>query len=109
MTDLLPLFLNVSGRSVALVGGGRVAAAKLQHLVAVGARIRVIAPEMCPAIATRRHPHLELVHREFVPSDLDEVWLAVAAATPAVNAEVAAAAETRRVFVNAVDDPANAS
>jgi uroporphyrin-III C-methyltransferase/precorrin-2 dehydrogenase/sirohydrochlorin ferrochelatase len=77
--------------------------------VAVGARVRVIAPEICTAIAARRYPHLELVRREFVPSDLDEAWLAVAAATPAVNAEVAAAAETRRVFVNAVDDPANAS
>jgi len=40
---------------------------------------------------------------------VDDVWLVVAAATPAVNREVAAAAEARRTFVNAVDDPANAS
>ena len=44
-----------------------------------------------------------------MPSDLDEVWLVVAAATPEVNREVVSAAENRRVFVNAVDDPANAS
>jgi uroporphyrin-III C-methyltransferase/precorrin-2 dehydrogenase/sirohydrochlorin ferrochelatase len=37
------------------------------------------------------------------------MWLAVAAAPPPVNREVAAAAEARRVFVNAVDDPTNAS
>ena len=43
------------------------------------------------------------------PADLDGAWLVVAAATPEVNREVAAAAETRRIFVNAVDDPANAS
>src|SRR6266850_1114188 len=65
MSDLLPLFLNLTGRAVLLVGGGRVATAKLQQLLA--------------------------------------------AATPAVNREVAAVAETERVFVNAVDDPANAS
>jgi hypothetical protein len=43
------------------------------------------------------------------PSYLDEAWLVVAAATPDVNRQVAEAAESRRVFVNAVDDPANAT
>src|SRR5262245_16959139 len=109
MPDLLPLFLNLSGRSVALVGGGRVAAGKLRQLVAVGAHVRVIAPEISSAISTGGHPHIELVQRAFVPADIDDVWLVVAAATPEVNAVVAAAAESRHVFVNAVDDPANAS
>jgi uroporphyrin-III C-methyltransferase/precorrin-2 dehydrogenase/sirohydrochlorin ferrochelatase len=50
------------------------------------------------------------VHRRgFTPADLDGAWLAVAAATPEVNREVAAAAEARRIFLNAVDDPAHAS
>jgi uroporphyrin-III C-methyltransferase/precorrin-2 dehydrogenase/sirohydrochlorin ferrochelatase len=47
--------------------------------------------------------------REFTASDLDDVWLVVAAATPEVNRQVAEAAEVRRIFVNAVDDPANAT
>ena len=109
MTDLLPLFLHLTGRRVALIGGGRVAAGKLQQLVAAGAEVSVIAPEIDPAITARRHGHVELIRRGFVPSDLDDMWLVVAAATPEVNREVAAAAESRRVFVNAVDDPANAS
>jgi uroporphyrin-III C-methyltransferase/precorrin-2 dehydrogenase/sirohydrochlorin ferrochelatase len=50
-----------------------------------------------------------LERRRFVPADLDGAWLAVAAATPEANREVARAAEPRRVFVNAVDDPASAS
>jgi uroporphyrin-III C-methyltransferase/precorrin-2 dehydrogenase/sirohydrochlorin ferrochelatase len=40
---------------------------------------------------------------------LDGAWLVIAAATPEVNREVAAAAEARRLFVIAVDDPASAS
>jgi siroheme synthase-like protein len=44
-----------------------------------------------------------------MPSDLDGAWLVVAAAPPAVNRAVAAAAEARRVLVNAVDDPPNAT
>ena len=109
MSDLLPLFLNLTGRPVALVGGGRVATAKLRQLLAVGARVRVLAPSIDPSIAGLGSPDVELFERAFVASDLDDVWLVVAAATPAVNRDVAAAAEIRRVFVNAVDDPDNAS
>ena len=106
MPELLPLFLNLTGRQVVLVGGGRVAAAKLRQLIAVGARVRVVAPEISKDI---EEVEGELIHRAFVPSDLDDAWLVVAAATPDVNREVARAADERRLFVNAVDDPANAS
>jgi siroheme synthase (precorrin-2 oxidase/ferrochelatase) len=44
-----------------------------------------------------------------VAADLDDAWLVVAAATSEVNRHVADVAEMRRLFVNAVDDPANAS
>jgi uroporphyrin-III C-methyltransferase/precorrin-2 dehydrogenase/sirohydrochlorin ferrochelatase len=98
--------LKLDGRDVLLVGGGRVARAKLPSLVAAGARVRVVAPEIDPEIAAG---NVAIERRGFSPADLDGVWLAVAAATPAVNQEVARAAETRRVFVNAVDDPASAS
>jgi len=121
MPDLLPLFLNVSERRVALVGGGRVAAGKLQQLVAAGAHVAVVAPAIAGDIRSlaagldpdRRDREstaaVRLFERPFTPSDLDGVWLVVAAATPEVNRAVAAAAEERRLFVNAVDDPANAS
>jgi len=110
--ELMPLFLNLNGRAVVLVGGGRVAAGKLQQLLAVGACVRIVAPEMSPAtvdVLSRGVPRVEIVARRFVPSDLDDAWLVVAAATPEANAEVAEAAEKRRLFVNAVDDPPNAS
>ena len=108
---LLPLFLNLAGRRVVLVGGGPVAAAKLQQLLAAGAQVRVVSPHVVDEIDARARPAagVEIVSREFVPADLDGAWLVVAAATPEVNRAVAEAAEERRVFVNAVDDPANAS
>jgi len=55
------------------------------------------------------HPTVTLARRPFEPADLDEAWLVVAAATPEVNRQVADVAETLRIFVNAVDDPANAT
>jgi uroporphyrin-III C-methyltransferase/precorrin-2 dehydrogenase/sirohydrochlorin ferrochelatase len=106
MSSLLPLFVNLSGRRVVLVGGGAVAAAKLTQLLAARADVCVVAPEI--------HAEIEgsgagIVRRGFVASDLDGAWLVVAAATPEVNREVADAAFARRIFVNAVDDPGNAS
>src|SRR5476649_2232717 len=106
MPSLLPLFLNVTGRDVVLVGGGPVAAAKLEQLLAVGARVRVVSPAVVPAIEEAGVP---VTLRAFEAADLDGAWLVVAAATPEANREVAAAAEERRLFVNAVDDPPNAS
>jgi siroheme synthase-like protein len=52
---------------------------------------------------------VRVAQRAFEPPDLEGVWFVVAAATPEVNRQVAEAAEARRVFVNAVDDPANAT
>jgi uroporphyrin-III C-methyltransferase/precorrin-2 dehydrogenase/sirohydrochlorin ferrochelatase len=113
MADLLPLFLNLTGRPVVLVGAGRVAAGKLRQLIAAGARVRIVAPEIGDEIAAMgRDPErvaLQVMRRAFVPEDLDGAWLVVAAATADVNRQVAEAAESRRLFVNAVDDPPNAS
>ncbi len=106
MSDLLPVFLKLEGRSVLLVGGGAVARSKLASLLATGAQVRVVAPEIHPEILASGIP---VERRSFVESDLDGVWLAIAAATAEVNGTVAVAAEHRRVFVNAVDDPGPAS
>jgi siroheme synthase-like protein len=65
--------------------------AKRRQFADAGASVRVVAPEL------------------FVPSDLDSAWLVVSVAPPEVNRRVADAAAARRLFVNAVDDPANAS
>ena len=61
---------------------------------------------MVPEIRTAE---AELVKRRFQPTDLDDAWIVVAAAPPEVNRDVAREAEARQLFVNAVDDPPNAT
>jgi uroporphyrin-III C-methyltransferase/precorrin-2 dehydrogenase/sirohydrochlorin ferrochelatase len=89
--ELLPLFLKLEGRRVLLVGDEAVLAPKRASLVRAGADVRQRAAG------------------EFTEADLDGVWLVVAAAPPAINARLAQLAEARQIFVNAVDDPPNAS
>lgn len=104
--SLFPAFLKLTGRRVVVVGGGPVATSKLRGLLDVGAAVTVVAPEVTGDIIASRVP---IRRRQFEPADLDDAWLVVVAAPPAVNREVAEAAEHRQVFVNAVDDPTNAS
>ncbi|GAA4691694.1 uroporphyrinogen-III C-methyltransferase [Nocardioides nanhaiensis] len=106
-----PVGLRLGGRRVVVVGGGHVAQRRVPQLIAAGALVHVIAPEVTPAIdglaAAREvtwHP------RPFVPEDLDEAWYAVAATDDAaVNEQVSTAAEERRVFCVRADDAARAS
>lgn len=104
--ELYPVFLHLDGRPVLLVGGGRVASAKLGALLAAGAQVTVVAPRIDDAL---RRDRVRAVEREFAPADLDGKWFVVAAAPAAVNRAVALAAEERRIFVNAVDDADSAT
>lgn len=106
MSMKFPAFLDLASRTVVVVGGGPVAASKIESLLSAGARITVVAPCIHPAI---ERAGVEIVRREFRDEDLDGAWWVVAAAPPAVNRQVSAAAEARRVFVNAVDDPRHAT
>jgi siroheme synthase-like protein len=101
-----PAFLKLDGLPVVVVGGGPIAASKLAGLVEAGAKITVVAPAIVDEIRAQR---VTLVERAFAPSDLDGARWVVAAATPEVNRAVAAAADARGLFVNAVDDVASAS
>src|SRR4029453_11042068 len=108
--SLYPLFLKLSGRRVLVVGGGAVATAKVAALAEAGAEIAVVAPEPAPElIAAAAAGKITLARRSFGPVDLGGTWLVVSAATPEVNRIVAAAAESRRLFVLAVDDQSAAS
>jgi uroporphyrin-III C-methyltransferase / precorrin-2 dehydrogenase / sirohydrochlorin ferrochelatase len=105
--DSLPLFHRIRGADCVLVGAGRVAARKLELLLAAGARLKVVAPA-CTAEFERlaAAERLVLVRRRFRAGDLDRAVLAVAATSdPAVNRAVSRAARARGIPVNVVDRP----
>ena len=103
---LYPLFADVAGRTVAVVGGGDVAARKTAALLAAGARVRIGAPALHPQIAQwAAQGRICHVPGSFHEDWLDDVWLVVAATDDAaVNRQVAAAARSRRLWINVVDD-----
>jgi uroporphyrin-III C-methyltransferase/precorrin-2 dehydrogenase/sirohydrochlorin ferrochelatase len=109
--NLYPLALRLDGRRVLVVGGGAVATRRVPALLAAGARVDVVSPELTPAL----HGHADAGRltwqaRRFEPDDVDGAWLVqVAVDDPAAAAEVSAAAEQRRVFCVRADDRAAAT
>lgn len=106
MTALYPAFLKLEGLPVVIVGGGPVAASKLDGLLAAGAHVTVVAPTIVDAI---RAKPVMLIEQPFRPAHLAGARWVVAAAPPEVNKDVAHAAAERGLFVNAVDDTQSAT
>ncbi|UJP39588.1 uroporphyrinogen-III C-methyltransferase [Cellulomonas palmilytica] len=98
MTTMLGL--DLTGRRVLVVGGGPVAARRVQALVADGARVVVVAPALCePLRDAHRWGQLEWRAREVLEGDLDDVWLVHTATGDCwCDDEVARWAAERRVF-----------
>lgn len=105
-TPLFPLFADLRGRAVLVVGGGTVAARKVEALLEAGARVVVAAPELAPALQQLAdQQRVQWRAGAFEPDWLDGAWLAIAAShDTAVNRRVAEAGTVRRIFVNVVDD-----
>ena len=101
-----PLFLDLRGRRVVIVGGGVIAERKFTLLAESGAAIRLIAPTVTAGLAAAllRAP-AEYRPTEFDAADLEGARLVIAATDDAAcNRAVAAAAEARGIWVNVVDD-----
>ena len=106
--QFLPIFLNVHAQNCLVVGGGEVAYRKAVLLDRAGARLRVVAPKISAELeALVIGGAGELLIRAFKESDLDGVFLAVAATDDEeVNSDVSVAAKNRGLPVNVVDKPA---
>jgi uroporphyrin-III C-methyltransferase/precorrin-2 dehydrogenase/sirohydrochlorin ferrochelatase len=107
--SLFPMFVKLQGRAVVVVGAGVIAEGKIPGLLAAGAQVHVIAPEVTSQIAQWvSEAKLFWRARKFLPSDLDGASLVIAATSaPGVNHSVFAACEARGILCNAVDDIEN--
>lgn len=104
-----PIFVEMAERPVILVGGGHVALEKIGKLVDAGAQVTVVAPELIPPVrAFIDDGRARWVPRRYAAGDVAGFELVMVATDDgAVNAEIAAEARARGIWVNAADDVAH--
>ncbi len=99
-----PIYLNLGGARVVVVGAGRVAERKLRRLLECGARVSVVAPEATALIiAWSKRQKLRWLHRKFRATDIhSEVKFVIAATDDAsLNSRIARLAMRKRILINA--------
>ena len=98
-SNLFSIELNLEGRNVLVVGGGRIALRKVKTLLPTGAHITVVAPQIDPEFTTI--PSIVLKNRPYEPLDLRGIFMVfICTDKPAVNAQVSNDARARRILVN---------
>ncbi|GAA2293196.1 uroporphyrinogen-III C-methyltransferase [Glycomyces scopariae] len=98
--------LRLRGKAVLVVGGGTIAGRRVPRLIDAGARVLVVAPEVTTTLSDLAAAgELQWERREWRTGDGDDAWFVLAATDdPAVNAAVAAEAESRRTWCVRSDD-----
>ncbi|TNV52857.1 siroheme synthase CysG [Yersinia pestis] len=104
--DYLPLFADLKQRPVLIVGGGEVAARKIELLHRAGAQVWVVAQTLSSELEQQyQDGRIHWLAQDFLPEQLDNVFLVIAATNDTVlNAAVFAAADQRCILANVVDD-----
>lgn len=104
--DYFPIFLRLANEPVLVVGGGEVAARKIDLLLRTAAKVTVVAPELTSGLAAKAAAGtITHLSGEFHPDQLEGMRLAIAATDKqSINAWVAHQAERRNIPVNVVDD-----
>jgi len=103
----LPIFLNISNKHCLVVGGGSIAVRKIELLLKAGAKVQLVAKDLCSSMSALQLLHgIETSVRGFEESDLNNVDLVIAATNDReLNAGISSLAKTKHLPVNVVDNP----
>ena len=107
-----PFFVDIAGKNGVIVGGGKVAARKVEKLLSFAPHLIVIAPEIEEWFRMQEKQSqkegaasLVLVEREFEMADLTGADFVIAATDDeTLNGSISAYCKSKQIPVNVVDD-----
>src|ERR1700719_195099 len=103
----IPIFIDVTGRECVVVGGGEVAARKVESILEAGAHVTVVSPRLSPAMAAIVDKGLAThLARNYERGDIRGCVLVYAATDdPKLHRELVAEARALGIPINVVDVP----
>ncbi|NLP37060.1 MAG: bifunctional precorrin-2 dehydrogenase/sirohydrochlorin ferrochelatase [Firmicutes bacterium] len=107
MSDLYPVFLKLKLQKCLVVGGGEVAARKVQSLLACQADVYVISPKLHPQLSELAAAgKIRAYRRPYQKEDLAGAKLVIVATEQKeVNQQVASHCAKKGILCNVVDEP----
>ncbi len=102
-----PVFWDIAGKKCVVIGGGEVAARKVERLLACGAKVCVVSPDLIPELANLKADHrIDHIHAEYAAPYLSGATLVIGATDDEqTNAVISRDAKAAGIPVNIVDDP----
>jgi precorrin-2 dehydrogenase/sirohydrochlorin ferrochelatase len=104
-----PVFLDLNGQKVLVVGGGEVAERKVKSFLLYGCEISIISPHLTAylkeLVVKKRIHHIP---HESLNTFLDDAFMVIAATDDStLNSQIASQSKERGILVNVVDEPSN--
>jgi precorrin-2 dehydrogenase / sirohydrochlorin ferrochelatase len=102
-----PVFLDIFGKSCAVVGGGEVAYRKAQRLLQCGARVKVIARILSPELEDlKARGEIDHIDEQYAPEYITSTFMVIGATdNREVNEQIFRDARNQNILVNIVDEP----
>lgn len=98
-----PFFVDIENEKGLIVGGGRIAAHKVEKLLPFGAQLTVIAPQISSIL--KENTAVTCLEREFCDRDVEQARFVIAASDDtALNHHISELCRKRGILVNVVDD-----
>ena len=107
MMRYYPVCLDINNRDCLVVGGGQVGTRKVRTLLACGARVTVVSPEVTEELSRLgREGKIRIALRDYSADDLESAFLVIGATDDSgLNRRVHRDAETARRLCNIADQP----
>ncbi|MEG2016938.1 MAG: precorrin-6A reductase [Clostridium sp.] len=104
-SKFFPLFIDIKDKNILVVGGGTIATRRVNTLIKVGARIKVVAPQVSEELRELEARNLiEVISRNYISKDIDGCFLVVAATNDReVNCLVGGDAKEAGAFISVAD------
>lgn len=105
-----PVMIRLDGKSVVVIGGGRVAERKVRTLLETNGDVKVISPAITVAMSEWvRSGKLNWSPKEFEPQDLEGAFLVIGATNQRELNQRVLRSVPEHSLVNIVDDPDNST
>lgn len=108
---MYPFMINIEGKKIVVIGGGKVAAKRVHSLLRWQPHITIVSPNLHESLheVIDSHDNVRYYERSFQSSDVEQAFLVIAATNDSTINQIVKDSCHSNQLINIVDDPAGSS